>query len=201
VIEQRDDRKALRVVLLGAESTGKSTLAAALGRETGWPLVAEAARTWASRVNRPLTAFDVSTIAAIHLQERQSVLLAANHRGVAGILLDTDLLATRVYARHYHQIDPAWLRDAAAACRGDLYLLCADDFPFRSEEGQRGAETDRSVIQEAMQRAVAVSQAWVVWISGSPEERLAAAMEAISEYAETKTAGAAESGSGGSEES
>jgi nicotinamide riboside kinase len=201
VIEYRDDRKALSVVLLGAESTGKSTLAAQLGRETGWPLVSEAARAWATRLSRPLTSFDVSTIAAIHLQERRSALLTARARGSAGILLDTDLVATRVYANHYHGIDPAWLRRAATACRGGLYLFCADDFPFRSEAGQRGSETDRSVIQEAMRRAVAMSGARVARVSGSGEERLNVAIEAISEYAKTKTAGAAESGSGGSETS
>ena len=45
-------------------------------------------------------------------------------------ILDTDLLSTVVYARHYYGDCPAWVEHAAQTRLADLYLLCDIDVPW-----------------------------------------------------------------------
>ena len=115
-----------RIVVTGPESTGKTTLAAQLAERLGAPLVAEAAREYAERVARPLTATDVEPIArrAVALDDAAR----AGHPPV--IVLDTDLVSTVVYARHYYGACPEWIVAAAHERRGDVYLLCDNDLPW-----------------------------------------------------------------------
>ena len=68
--------------------------------------------------------------------------IAAEDRGAAearGLLvLDTDLVSTTVYARHYYGSCPAWIEQAARDRRADLYLLCDIDVPWIPTRGAIG---------------------------------------------------------------
>jgi NadR type nicotinamide-nucleotide adenylyltransferase len=118
-----------RIVLTGPEASGKTTLAAALARHFRSPWLPEAARAYAVEVKRELTLEDVEPIA------RRAV--AAEDRALATspplLLLDTDLISTVVYSRHYYGTCAQWIIDEARARRGDLYLLCKPDLPWESD--------------------------------------------------------------------
>lgn len=174
------DARARVVVITGAESTGKSTLAAALAKEFGATLSLEFARAYAERVQRALDASDVESIAQGQLANED----AAIARAAGGMaVLDTDLRSTLLYAQHYYgqrQV-PAWLRAAVEARRVALYLLCDDDVPWRPDPVRDSAEA-RSAMQRRIAASVRASEAPVVLVRGTPDERLKQSRAALAEW-------------------
>ena len=91
-----------RVVLTGSESTGKTTLARDLATAYGTARSPEYARQYLDAKPTPLEASDIEPIARGQIAVEDAAVIAA-HR-VA--FLDTDLVSTVVYARHYYGPSP-----------------------------------------------------------------------------------------------
>jgi NadR type nicotinamide-nucleotide adenylyltransferase len=118
-----------RIVLIGPESTGKTTIAAALASHFRAPWVPETARLYAEEIGRELTAADVEVIAARTVDAHDAALALRPPL----LVFDTDLISTVVYARHYYGSCPAWIERAARERLSDLYLLCAPDLPWTAD--------------------------------------------------------------------
>ena len=169
-----------RVVVTGSECTGKTTLAGDLARQFGTVCVAEYAREYLDRkvatTGLPLDERDVEPIARGQI--------AAEDRGAAtakGLLvLDTDLVSTTVYARHYYGACPAWIDQAARDRRGDLYLLCDIDVPWVADS-VRDRPHHREHIHALFVEAINTLGAPYVLIRGSWAARLTTAVAAVSE--------------------
>ncbi|MWB98986.1 AAA family ATPase [Agromyces seonyuensis] len=170
---------AARVVVLGAESTGTTTLAgdlaAALG--TGW--VPEYGREHSVAREGGLDApwrsdeFDLIVDRQIALED------AALRRIPAPVLVcDTDVLATAIWHERYVGAPAPRLLARAAAHRPALYVLTGDDIPF-VQDGTRDGEHLRHGMQERF-RAV-LAYAGVPWLEvrGARDARLAAALSAV----------------------
>src|SRR6476661_6854242 len=101
-----------RICVIGPESTGKSTLSRRLAEwaDTDW--VPEASRVYAERTSRPLTVDDVGPIAREHILLADAAARRAADRGREALILDTDLVSTVVYARHYYGAVPRWVERA-----------------------------------------------------------------------------------------
>ena len=166
------------VVVTGSESTGKTTLAADLARHFGGVFVPEFVRQYADQkmatTGAPLDASDVEPIAHGQIALHDGVIASA--RGL--VVLDTDLVSTVVYARHYYGGCPAWIEQAAWERRGELYLLCDIDVPWVA-----GPHRDRPHLREHMHAlfaaALATLGAPVVPIRGSWAERFGTAVRAV----------------------
>jgi NadR type nicotinamide-nucleotide adenylyltransferase len=122
-----------RIVITGSECTGKTTLARALARDLGAILVPEFARAYAESKAGPLGAADVEPIARGQIRAEDEAIERARAEGNPLLVLDTDLVSTTVYARHYYGACPPWIDEAALARRGDLYLMCDVDVPWVSD--------------------------------------------------------------------
>jgi NadR type nicotinamide-nucleotide adenylyltransferase len=120
----------LRIVVSGAESTGKTTLARRLAGwlDTVW--VPEHSRSYAESRGAPLDASDVEPIARGTIAADDAGAARARAAGRDVVVLDTDLASTLVYARHYYDLEPAWIVDAWRARLPALYLLCHPDVPW-----------------------------------------------------------------------
>ncbi|MBI1810179.1 MAG: ATP-binding protein, partial [Gemmatimonadetes bacterium] len=132
-----------RLVVTGPESTGKTTLAGALAAQFGAPCLPEAARGYAEArraEGRALTADDAEPIARAAIAAEDAALAAAPPL----LVLDTDLVSTVVYTRHYYGGAPAWMEDEARGRRGHLYLLCDVDLPW-TPDGVRDRPVARRV--------------------------------------------------------
>ena len=166
------------VVVTGSESTGKTTLAADLARHFGGVFVPEFVRGYADEkiaaTGLPLDASDVEPIARAQIAMHDRVIAQA--RGL--VVLDTDLVSTAVYARHYYGDCPSWIEHAARERRGDLYLLCDIDVPWVAGPHRDRPHT-REEIQALFATAVAALGVPVVAIRGSWEERFATAAGAV----------------------
>lgn len=167
----------IRIVVTGAECTGKTTLVRALGQAFGAPWVPEAARLFVEREGRAVRTEDVAAIAALHGE----LAAAAEADGPDLVLYDTDLLSTVAYARHYFGSCPPAIEREARRRAADLYLLAGTDIPWRPEVDQRGDETGREAVQDLIRDLLRTVDATVVDVAGTAGRRLQTARRAIEE--------------------
>ncbi|MEZ5870525.1 MAG: AAA family ATPase [Nitratireductor sp.] len=164
-----------RIVLIGAESTGKSTLAPQLARHFDTLYVPEYGRTYDTFRTGEWTAASFVEIEAGHGAMRAAM------APKAGMLLfeDTDELATRMWETALTGASPA---RAGPSKLADLYLLLATDLPWRDDGTRYMAE---NAFRENFQKSLEIelSEAGVQWqeIRGSGHQRLEAAIAAVIE--------------------
>jgi NadR type nicotinamide-nucleotide adenylyltransferase len=156
----------IRVCLIGPECTGKTTLAEELSRHFDAPWVPEFAREYAERVARELTADDVDPIARGEL----ALIDATPDEGL--VILDTDLISTVVYARHYYGDCAGWIEREAQKRKSDLYLLLDIDLPWVADS-LRDSATPRESLYAQFAQTLKNYEANVVAITG---ERFEAAV-------------------------
>lgn len=166
---------ARRICLIGPECTGKTTLAARLSRDLLIPWVPEFAREYAEARNNELTAADVEPIARAEM---------ANLDRVEGpAILDTDLVSTVVYARHYYRECPEWIVDEARRRAADLYLLLDTDLPWTPDPARDSPGDAREDLFDAFRATLEELETRFDIVSGSWEERLARISELVHGHA------------------
>ena len=155
-----------RICVLGGESSGKSTLAAALAESLGTAIVPEYGRElWERRAGR-LSFDDMLHIAETQVAAEDE----AATRAHALLIGDTSPLTTLFYSRRlFGRADAALKR--LADRRYDLTVLCAPDFPF-VQDGTRAGRRLRDE-QHAWYLSQLASRA-VPWMlaSGSVGDRV-----------------------------
>lgn len=166
------------VVLTGAESTGKTTLAARLAVRYAVPWGAEFVRGYAEAKGAPLDASDVEPIARGQIALEDDVVAAGVAARSPLVVLDTDVLSTAVYARHYYGDCPPWIERAVRERRPALYLLCHPDVPWVPDP-QRDGPLARAVIHELFVGELTDVGARVVDLRGGWEERERLAVSAV----------------------
>lgn len=176
-------RQARRIVLFGPESTGKSTLAAALAARFSAPWSAEFVREYWDTHGGVITAADLEAIARGQVAGEEAAAARAAEEGAALVFHDTDLLTCTLWDDLlFPGSCPEWARAEAErrarAC--DLYLFCDTDLPW-SPDPQRcfpdeaGRAMCRRVFLEALERT---GSRWAR-VHGSPSEREARAALAV----------------------
>lgn len=161
-------------MLTGPECSGKTTLAAALAGRFGAPWVPEAARRFAESSAAPLSAATVAPIARLAMELQDAALRAAPPL----LFLDTDLVSTVVYARHYYGACPAWIEEEARARLADLHLLGAPDLPW-TPDGIRDRPTRREELFDAFAATLAALGARVEVLRGEGSARTERAVLAV----------------------
>jgi NadR type nicotinamide-nucleotide adenylyltransferase len=159
-----------RICLIGPECTAKTTLALRLARELGAVYVPEYAREYAELHNRALTAEDVESIARGEVANLDAA--ADSERAV----LDTDLLSTVVYARHYYGACPQWIEDDARRCQADLYLLMDTDIGWLPDIVRDTGDDAREDLFDAFRAALDEFETQWVIVSGEGEGRWGSAL-------------------------
>ena len=98
------------------------------------------------------------------------------------MFLDTDLVSTVLYARHYYGACPSWIEEEARARRGDLYLLNHPDVAWVADGLQRDRATARDLMHRLFERTLREFEARVVDVRGpwpEREQRAAAEVDAL----------------------
>ena len=170
----------LRVAIVGAESTGKTTLAAALtpylAQQTGLRVtwVPEVLREWCDRVGR-----------TPHVHEQASLLRAQHERIEAAaadhdlVICDTTALMTAVYSRMVFGDRSLDERAAALHRQMSLTLLTAVDLPWIADGQQRDGPQVRAPVDAALRELLrSHGLPWTV-IDGVGPARLQHAVDAV----------------------
>jgi NadR type nicotinamide-nucleotide adenylyltransferase len=169
-------QKPKRILILGPESTGKSTLAEMLAQHYAEPWVPEAAREYLEILGRPYTYEDL-----LHLGKRQLSLedeLAATAKQF--LFCDTDLRVIQVWSHHrFGKVDP-WVLEEIARRTYDLILLCAPDLPWQEDPLREHPELEmRQHFFDVYQQLTQASGFPWTLISGDSAERLSIAIRAV----------------------
>ena len=159
------------IVLLGAPSTGKTTLAARLADEYHTAWMPEYGREYwdAHQVNHRLSLEQLVDLAEGHLQREEQVLGAAD----TYLFTDTNALTTRLFSLYYHGRVLPRLEELAglAAARYDLVLVCDTDIPYE-DSIDRSGDANRQVFQKQVLADLADRRIPYIWARGSLEERV-----------------------------
>jgi NadR type nicotinamide-nucleotide adenylyltransferase len=130
-----------RIAILGAESTGKSTLAAALARRHGTLWVPEYLREFVETEQRVPFEDDQPAIARTQLAREEA--MAAHPDARRFLFCDTTPLMTAVYSRIYWGRVPPALLALEAAHDYALTVVAAPDLPWVPDGLQRESEEVR----------------------------------------------------------
>jgi len=171
--------KPARVVLIGPESTGKSWLVGELGALYGVPWSREYAREYVERHGAQLAYADVDPIGRGQKQNEDAATARAVAEAAPLVVLDTDLVSTAVYSRHYYKDCPAWIEEEAARRLGELYLLHHVDVPWVAEDNQREQPERRAELFERFRATLAAAGAKVAVVHGSWDARRRRAIHAV----------------------
>jgi NadR type nicotinamide-nucleotide adenylyltransferase len=163
-----------RVVATGSECTGKTTLAAELAAHYDTVWVPEYVRVYLDAKGAPLVFADVEEIARGQVAAEDAALARA--RGL--LVLDTDLLSTMVYSRHYYGDCPSWVERAVTDFAGDLYLLLHPDVPWVADP-QRDRGHRRAEMHALFRDALVGHGLPFVDVSGGWDERRSQAITAV----------------------
>lgn len=169
-------QKPKRILILGPESTGKSTLASALAAYFQEPWVPEVAREYLEKLDRPYAYEDLLQIGKQQMQLEDE--LAVNAKNY--LFCDTDLRVIQVWSQHrYGKVDP-WVLEEIARRTYDLILLCAPDLPWQEDPLREHPELEmRQHFFDVYQQLTQASGFPWVLISGEKAERLSTAIEAV----------------------
>lgn len=118
--------KPKRILILGPESTGKSTLAEDLASHFGEPWVPEFAREYLEQIDRPYRYEDLLEIGKGQIASED--LLA--EQAEKFLFVDTDLRVIHIWSEHrFGKTDP-WVMEQLAQRSYDLILLTDTDLPW-----------------------------------------------------------------------
>lgn len=164
-----------RIVLTGAESTGKSTLAKALAKQYGAPVSHEFVRSYVDQLDRELNIDDLQTIASGQLACEQEAVSQAS----TIVFHDTNILSSIIYAAHYFDQSIATADQALDAAPYTHYLLCETDIPWEADDGQRESPETRDHLQDIFRTQLKQRMLPYTTISGTLDERIRQATQVI----------------------
>ncbi len=177
-----------KVVIIGPESTGKSTLCEQLAHhyETRW--CPEYARAWLLQNGTQYSFEDLLTIAEGQLQledeythklETESLPLLESGGNIP-LFIDTDMYVMKVWGEFVFGKCHRFVLDNILKRKYDLYLLCDVDLPWTKDELREypDLKTRQTLFRMYQDLLINQSTPWSL-ISGTGEERLQSAIHAV----------------------
>jgi NadR type nicotinamide-nucleotide adenylyltransferase len=158
----------LRVAILGAESTGKSTLACALAERYATAWVPEYLREFVETRQRVPHEAEQRHIAVTQI-EREDI-AAGSADGV--LFCDTTPLMTSIYSRFYWGRVDARIDALAKGRSYDLTVVAAPDCPWAADGLQRESEEVRRIIHEELIRTLTSLTIPFLIVAGPVAERI-----------------------------
>lgn len=171
---------AIKVVILGTESTGKTTLTKRLADYFNCSLVKEAGRDLIANSN----SFDFGDLHLVALEHAKQI-----DKAVLGqsplIIIDTNIHITKSYANFIFNKALIVKAEISDSNKADLYLYLNNDVKF-TQDGTRLNETDRNLLDKSHRKVLEQNKINIVEITGNWEERFQKATSVIKELMETK---------------
>jgi len=170
-----------KIVFLGAESTGKSTLTKAVAEEFRTEYVEEYGREYWERhqIGGKLTPHDLTELCKGHLRDENRKVLLANKY----LFVDTNAITTYIYAQEYHGGANDEVAAFARAChlRYDLTFVCGTDCPYDDTPDRLGLAKRREFHARTLDCLKTMKIPYVL-LEGTLEERIAQVKEVLKTF-------------------
>jgi len=165
---------ALKIVLLGTESTGKTTMSQLLGQHYQCAVVSEAGRDVIDNSND----FGIPDLYLVLEAHAKRI-----HRSMNGqhslVVIDTDMNITQSYGRFFFNHELAIDPSIATLNHADLYLYLSNEVPH-IQDGTRLSETERNQLDASHRQILQDAGIVPVEITGTDwQDRLQQAIRAI----------------------
>jgi len=178
-----------KIVIIGPESTGKSTLCGLLANHYHTLWCREYAREYLLTHGREYTFETLLTIAKgqLALEEetvkRETVFIneqSAIHNPQSPVFIDTDMYVMKVWCEYVFNKCHSFILEQLAKRTYDLYLLCNIDLPWVEDELREYPDEKSRMELYHIYKDILVNQntPWVE-ISGNYEERLQTGVSAV----------------------
>lgn len=163
-----------KIVIIGPESTGKTTLAQQLATHFQSPMVEEYARAYIDRIDRPYNQQDLLEIARGQLKNEDFF----RNSTAPWLFCDTDLLVIKIWSNYkFGRVHP-WIQEQIKLRTYQAYLLMNIDLPW-APDPQREHPEKRKEIFELYQSEVKSSGVPFKFITGTDQARLQKAIDFI----------------------
>ena len=171
--------KIIKIAITGPESTGKSTLAAALAQKFHTVYVPEFARIYLNDLNRAYNEKDLLLIA----QGQKSLEKEYLQRAKNGILIcDTEMYVMKVWSQHAYQRVHPWIENALQQQDYDYYFLMDIDIPWSPDPLREHPQPHmRAYFLNWYERLLTEDKVPFSILSGNADERLQKAIEILKE--------------------
>jgi len=168
-----------KIVVIGPESTGKSTLCEQLAAHYQTEWVPEFARNYLLEIRRPYSYEDLLYIAEGQIRQEDRIVSDTTSDLV---FIDTDMYVMKVWCEYVFKKCHAYILDEIVKRKYDGYLLCNVDLPWVADELREYPDLESRERLYQMYKDIMINQ-HVPWIdiSGNYEERLQKAISFIKE--------------------
>ena len=170
------------ICLIGAECTGKTTLAQALAQQMGGLWVPEYLRHFTQAHGRTPQRAEQLQILQEQLRLETEALELARQQGYPVVFCDTAPLLTAVYSDCVFGDASLYPQARSQHARYALTLFLQPDLPWQADGLQRDGVQARAAVHQAIERVLDAGgdEAWpVVRIAGTAAQRLALASNAV----------------------
>jgi len=171
-----------KIVIIGPESTGKSTLCELLAQHYNTSWCPEFAREYLLTNGTDYTYDDLLTIAKgqLALEDEYTSAVGRVPQKDQLLFIDTDMYVMKVWCEFVFGNCHKWITNQVAKRKYDLYLLCNTDLPWVKDELREYPDFETRDKLYHIYRNILENQT-VPWvdISGDYEERLQKAIEAV----------------------
>jgi NadR type nicotinamide-nucleotide adenylyltransferase len=180
-----------KIVVLGPESTGKSTLCAALAAHYQTIWTPEYARAFLSKNGTKYTYDDLLTIAKGQIQKEEEALASLNKNTVDQptpkisnkLILDTDMYVMKVWCEYVFNNCHHYILEQINQRNYDLYLLCDIDLPWAADEMREypDAGPRKELFTIYKEQLINQNTPWGI-VSGTGAQRTQNAIQLIDQY-------------------
>jgi len=169
----------LLICLIGAECTGKTTLAQALAEHFRGLWVSEYLHGFCTQQGRTPNQQEQAGIMRAQFEQETSTLALARQTGCGLVFGDTAPLLTAVYSAHYFS-DTSLLASAHAVHgRYALHLVLRPDIPWEADGLQRDGMAARLAVHGLLLHQLQTGRYPYIEIAGTGEARFQAAVLAV----------------------
>lgn len=168
-----------KIVVIGPESTGKSTLCEQLAAHYKTVWVKEYAREYLLKNGTAYSFENLLDIAKgqLRLEDTAAASLTTHH---SPLIIDTDMYVMKVWCEFVFEKCHHWILNRLVERKYDLYLLCNTDLPWIKDELREYPDLkNREKLYHHYKDAMLNQHVPWVDISGNYEERLQKAITAI----------------------
>ena len=131
--------KIIKIAVIGAESTGKSTLCSDLAQHYSTVFVSEYARDYFDK--HDIDNYKITDLEKIYKKQIANEKLALK-KAKRLLFCDTTLITGKIWAQEIFNKVPDYISKNSSKIKYDLYLLSSNDIPWQSD-GQRKNKKNR----------------------------------------------------------